>query len=316
MVAIFREEEILGLLKNVDLVEPMKKAFIDYSNGNSVVPPVGELLFVNPKGEAHIKYGYIKNEEYYVVKIASGFYENPKLGVSSSQGVVLLFSQKTGELKAVLLDNGRLTDIRTAAAGALVAKYFAPKRVKAIGVIGTGIQARLQLEHLLGVIDCSKVCIWGRSQEKMEELKNQLSDQLEIEITQTTSELASKCNLIVTTTPSNTPLLKSEDVLSGTHITAVGSDASVKQELDSDILEKADLVVVDSIPQSKQRGEVFRAMKDGVIKQNSIIELGVALQKQSLQRNNEDQITIVDLTGVAVQDIAIAKAVYENFNSK
>ncbi len=314
MATIIREEEIQTILKNIDLVKAMEEAFIQYSNGNSVVPPVGELLFNNPDGEAHIKYGYIKGEEYYVVKIASGFYENPKLNLASSQGVVLLFSQETGEIKAVLLDNGKLTDIRTAAAGALVATHFAPKKVKGIGVVGTGIQAKLQLKLLLNVIDSNEIWVWGRNQKKAEELANEFKKTKSIKVAKSIQELAKNTNYIVTTTSSNKPLLKAEDIRPGTHITAVGSDTAHKQELDTEILKQADLVVVDSLSQSEERGEVYKALNSGAISKNEVIELGAALQNKELQRTSENQITVADLTGVAVQDMAIGKAVYENYN--
>ena len=130
MATIIELKEIKSLLQKVDVVSAMAEGFVQYSNGNTVVPPVGELLFENPPGDVHIKYGYIKNDEFYVIKIASGFYENKKLGLPSSQGMMLLFNQKTGQTVSVLLDEGYLTDVRTAAAGAVAAKYFAPKKLR------------------------------------------------------------------------------------------------------------------------------------------------------------------------------------------
>ena len=316
MAIIINLKEIKSIIKNVDVVSAMTEGFIQYSNGNTVVPPVGELLFEKPKGDAHIKYGYIKNDDHYVIKIASGFYENAKLGIPSSQGLMLLFDQKTGVPIAVLLDEGYLTDIRTAAAGALAAKFFAPKEIKAIGIIGTGIQAKLQLQHLQKHTPCDTVWVWGRNKEHAEKFKNDLSADFKINIAKSTTELAKHCNLIVTTTPSEKPLLKAADIQKGTHITAVGSDTQDKQELESELLKLADIIVADSIPQSKSRGEIFRAVKDGRISENSIIELGAAIQDFKLQRTNQDQITVVDLTGVAVQDIMITKAVYSNYNKK
>jgi len=310
---VINKREIISALKSIDIISAMQAGFIAYSNGQTVVPPVGELLFEQPKGEAHIKYGYIKNEPYYVIKIASGFYDNPKLGLSSSQGLMLLFSQQTGQLIAILLDEGHLTDMRTAAAGALAAKYFAPNTVNAIGILGTGLQARLQLEYLQHVRPCKKIWIWGRTSENVHKLKADLNKDFDIKIAASPAEVAYHANLIVTTTPSQTPLLKAEDVRAGTHITAVGSDTSTKQELQSEILERADLVIADSIPQSKSRGEVFQAQKAGILLDKNITELGIALQNNALQRANETQISIVDLTGVAVQDIMIASAVYNVF---
>jgi ornithine cyclodeaminase len=313
MTTVINQEQIKSIINQVDLVKAMEAGFIQYSNGNTVVPPVGELLFERPKGDAHIKYGYIKNDDFYVIKIASGFYQNPELGLSSCQGMMLLFDQKTGVPKAILLDEGYLTDLRTAAAGALAAKYFGPKNIKAIGIIGTGIQAKLQLKYLQEITECKKVWVWGRNKGNVEAYAQELGGDYDIHIASTPQEVALHCNLIVTTTPSETALLNAQDIQPGTHITAVGSDTSTKQELASELLNKADLVIADSIPQSQSRGEVYRAVKDGAINSEKVIELGTAIQHLKFQRTNEQQITIADLTGVAVQDIMIATAVYKNF---
>ncbi len=310
METIIKLKDMHSIVENIDTVLAMEKGFIAYSNGKTVVPPVGELLFENPPGDVHIKYGYIKNDDFYVIKIASGFYDNSKLGIPSSQGMMLLFNQKTGQPTAVLLDEGFLTDVRTAAAGALAAKYFAPKNISAIGIIGTGIQAKLQLKYLQENTPCKTVYVWGRNPENTQKFKDELGVDFDIHIASTPSEVAKHCNLIVTTTPSENALLIADDVQPGTHITAVGSDTSNKQELQSELLQKADLVISDSIPQSKSRGEIYRATKDGAISSEKVVELGNALQDRTLQRTDENQISIVDLTGVAVQDIMIAKAVY------
>ncbi|MCF2875372.1 MULTISPECIES: hypothetical protein [unclassified Tenacibaculum] len=313
MAIVINLEEIKKIVAGIDVVSAMEEGFVQYSNGNTVVPPVGELLFEEPKGDAHIKYGYIKNDDYYVIKIASGFYDNPKIGLPSSQGLMLLFDQKTGVPKGVLLDEGYLTDIRTAAAGALAAKYFAPKNIKAVGIIGTGIQAKLQLQYLQKHTFCTKVWLWGRNEENVAKFIKELGIDFDINIAENPSEVAKNSNLIVTTTPSEIALLKAEDIQQGTHITAVGSDTEHKQELESELLKKASIVIADSIPQSKSRGEIYRAVKDGAIAESSVIELGTAIQNSALQRLNDEQITVVDLTGVAVQDIMITKAVYTNY---
>ncbi len=316
MTTIIELEKIKSLLKDVDVVAAMTAAFTQYSNGNTVVPPVAELLFDTPPGDVHIKYGYIKNDDYYVIKIASGFYENSKLGLPSSQGMMLLFNQKTGQTVAILLDEGYLTDVRTAAAGAVAAKYFAPKKLNAIGIIGTGIQAKMQLQYLQQYNPSKTVWVWSRTPENLQKFKNQMGVDFDIHIASSPSEVAHNCNLIVTTTPSESPLLKASDIQPGTHITAVGSDTSDKQELDSDILTKAAIVIADSLPQSKSRGEIYRAVAKGAIPEDKVIELGTAIQNSNLQRTNEDQITIVDLTGVAVQDIMITSAVYQKYRQE
>jgi len=306
-------DQIQSILPSLDLVHAIEDGFRRYSEEQAVVPPVGELLL--EKGEVHIKYGYIKKDDYYVIKIASGFYGNIQLGLSTSNGMMLLFSQETGQPEAILLDEGVLTDTRTAVAGAIAAKYLAPKQVSKIGIVGTGIQARLQLQYLQSVTTCRDVVVWGRGDAQLNAYKEAIAPLgFRVEVTRETAVLQQQCNLIVTTTPAEAPLLHLSDLQPGTHITAVGSDVPHKQELDANILARADLVVADSISQCSVRGEIHQAIKMGVIDQNRLVELGDVISGKENGRSNESQITVADLTGVAVQDIQIATAVYTNID--
>ena len=316
MPAILNLGQIKEALKKIDpvqgIIKGIEEGFVAYSQGKVVVPPVGELIFDEPRGDTHIKYGYIKHDDYYVIKIASGFYDNPKVGLPASSGLMLLFSQKTGELIAALLDDGYLTQVRTAAAGAVVGKYFAPQKVKRVGIFGAGVQGRMQLEYLRYVRDFRDVIVWGVNQEELDKYKADMAPHgFKIQTTFEPEEIASTCNVIITATPSYKPLLKVDQIRKGTHITAMGSDTSEKQELDSAILKKADRVIVDSIPQSLLRGEVFKALEAGAIKKENLVELGTAISDRKFQRQSDEEITVVDLTGVAVQDIQISKAVWK-----
>ena len=310
MTRIISRAEIDAALPSLDLMEVIEAGFIAYSADQSVVPPVGELLM--PNGEVHIKYGYLKDDDYYVIKVASGFSGNSAFGKSPNNGMMVLSSQKDGDVLAILLDEGWLTDVRTAVAGAIACKYMAPKKVKRIGIMGTGIQAHLQLEYLKTVTDCRDVLVWGRGAEQIARYKTAMSAHgFQIETTLNTADIGANCNLIVTTTPSHTPLLSSTDILPGTHITAMGSDTPHKQELDSAILRQADIVVADSIPQCLERGEIYKALEDGVITRSELRELGQVISRGCSGRNDDQQITVADLTGVAVQDIQITKGIYE-----
>ncbi len=316
MATIIELKEITSIVNDVDVVAAMKEGFIQYSNGNSMVPPVGELIFKDPPGDVHIKYGYIKNQEFYVIKIASGFYDNIQLGIPSGQGLMLLFNQRTGQLQAILLDEGYLTNVRTVAAATLATRYFAPESVQAVGIIGTGTIAKLQIEQLHNSNGHLTFWVWGRNRVKAQQLIAELGDEIDIRIAASCKELAQKATVIITTTPSEHPLLFAEDIKSGTLIVAIGSDTEHKQELDSAILKKATLVIADSISQSKSRGEIYQAVKAGAISEKKIVELGNALQSDQWQHSTDEQIIVVDLTGVAVQDIMIASAVYSNFKNK
>jgi ornithine cyclodeaminase len=303
-------EEIRGLLPGVDLLKIIEEGFVAYSQGQVVVPPVGELVFDDPPGEAHIKYGYVKGHPYYVIKVASGFYDNAKLGLPTGQGLMLVFSQQTGVLEAVLLDEGYLTDMRTAAAGAVAARHLAPLEVRRIGILGAGVQARLQLDLLRGVVSCRRALVWAPEPEEREPyLKAFALSDFEVEMAEKASDVARECNLIVTATPATTPLLRAGEIKPGTHITAIGSDTAEKIELDPEILGKADLVVVDSLPQSESRGEVFRAVEAGTLARERVKELGAVIAGRNPARENPQSLTVCDLTGVAVQDIQIATAI-------
>jgi ornithine cyclodeaminase len=311
---IFTLDQIKGVLSEIDLVPGIENGFRQYSAGRAVVPPVGELLL--EKGEVHIKYGYLHGDEYYVIKIASGFYDNPKVGLPSSNGMMLVFNQQTGLPIAILLDEGYLTDIRTAVAGSVAARYLAPASVKRIGIVGTGTQARLQLGYLRDVTPCRDVLVWGRGESQLNAYVHEMTDHgFRVETTMETSFLQKSCNLIVTTTPATEPLLKVEHLQPGTHITAVGSDTPQKQELDAHVLARADLVVADSIVQCLERGEIHRAIKAGLLAQDRLVELGHVISGEAPGRSDDTQITIADLTGVAVQDIGIALAVLNSLTS-
>ena len=308
----YTKEQILKTLKNINLLESIEKGFVEYSRGNSVVPPVGELLFEEPPGDVHIKYGYIKNQDNYVVKIASGFSENYKAGLSSSHGVMVMFDKNTGYLKCVLHDEGYLTNVRTAVAGSICAKYIAPSNINTIGIIGTGIQARMQLEYLKMVTDCREVLVLGRNKEKISKyIEDMKSHGFNINIASNSKELCKNSNLIVTTTNANESLIHKDDIKEGTHITAMGSDTPEKRELDPEILNIADAVVVDSIPQCLERGETKNALDRNLIKKEELIEIGSIIDSGKKLRKNNNEITVADLTGVAVQDIMITNAVYE-----
>ncbi|MEJ2176773.1 MAG: ornithine cyclodeaminase family protein [Gammaproteobacteria bacterium] len=294
----------------MDFAAAIESGFVAYSSGDVVTPPVGELVFEQPPGDTHIKYGYIKDDDYFVIKIASGFYQNTAYDLPSGSGLMLVFSQKTGFPETILLDEGYLTNVRTAVAGQISAKYLAPESIHAIGVFGTGTMARMQVQYLRSVTDCRRIVVWGRSGDSLQTYKNDMQDDgYDVQVTRDPAAVTSACNLILMTTPSQVALVHAAQVSPGTHITAMGSDTPEKQELDPGILQHADIVVTDSLEQCQQRGEIHHALKAGRIALDEIIELGKIIEGGKRYRTSNDQITVADLTGVAVQDIQIAKAV-------
>ncbi len=304
--------QIKQAVGKLDVAKTIEEGFVAYSQGRVVVPPVGELVFENPPGDIHIKYGYIKDDDYFAIKIASGFYENFKIGLPTSDGLILLFSQRDGTLASILLDECYLTNVRTAVAGQVVAKYMAPSKIDCMGVFGTGVQARMQVEYLKPVIDCGDIIVWGLHQDNLDTYKLDMEKLgYTVQTTQDAGEITAKCRLIITATPSTTPLIDVKQIKPGTHITAMGSDTHQKQELDPMILQRADRVVADSIEQCLSRGEISKALQADLVKKENLIELGDVICGRQPGRTSDEQITVADLTGVAVQDIQIAKAVHE-----
>ena len=304
--------EILGRIDVRRIIGEIEDGFVAYSQGRVEVPPVGELIFDEPRGDVHIKYGYIHGDDYFVIKIASGFYDNARIGLPTGSGMMLLFSRTTGVPLCILLDEGHLTQVRTAAAGAVAARYFAPRHgFSRVGIFGAGVQGRMQLEYLRYVRDVREAVVWGMDRPELEKYKADMEKRgFAVRTTMDAEEIAATCTLIVTATPSCKPLIRAEMIRKGTHITAMGSDTPEKQELDSAILKMADRVVVDSIRQCLLRGETFHALEAGLIQREQMVELGTAIREPNLQRQSDDEITVVDLTGVAVQDIQISKAVW------
>jgi len=308
---IFDKNQIQKAINWPEVLDAIEKGFVMYSRGQAIIPPVATLHFDHPPGDCHIKYGYAKEGKYYIVKVASGFSDNPSIGMLVGNGLMILFDQKTGVPVCILLDEGYLTDLRTAAAGAIAAKYLAPKHISCIGIIGTGTQAYYQLRLLESVTDCRKVMIWGRDSSKaLQFSKNPDLKLFQIEIAKDLDKLTASCNLIVTTTSSSTPLLFAEHIQKGTHITAVGADDAGKQELDAHFFKKADRIIVDSCSQCSIFGDTSFALRAGLIASNQMIELGSIIVNLSLGRTSEEQITVADLTGVAIQDLQIAVTAY------
>ena len=285
---------------------------IAYSAGRAVVPPVGELLLPDMRADVHIKYGFIAGEPYYVIKVASGFYGNPEKGLPSSNGLMLVFDRSTGALVAILLDEGLLTDLRTGAAGAVAAKHLAPKRVRRIGIVGSGTQARHQLRMLKAVTPCRDVLAWGRHPDRLARYRDDMAAEgFSVATASDVGDVPAACDLVVTTTASHAPLVRRDHLRPGIHITAVGADSPVKQELDPLVLRRADVVVADSRSQCLERGEISHAVRERCVRPDEVVELGAVIAGTAEGRTSEEDITVADLTGVAVQDIEIARTVLE-----
>jgi ornithine cyclodeaminase len=303
MATVVSRAQIEQVIRPHELVTAVERAFVAYSRGEAVVPPVGQLYFDDPPGDCHIKYGFLRSSDTFTIKIATGFPENPQRGLASSNGVVLLFSRQTGQLLTIFQDEGYMTDVRTAAAGAVAAKYLAPPTINKIAIIGAGIQARLQLEYLREVTTCRSVRLWARSPERARAVSVRGFD---ITVCESPAAAVSGAQLVVTTTASPQWIIGAAAIEPGTHVTAVGADGGGKQELEPALFAVAKIRAVDSRSQCAQYGDSAAALSQGLIAPEDLVELGELIERKELRRRNDSDITIADLTGVAVQDIAVA----------
>lgn len=313
MAAVIPGVAIRELLRRTDvstLEAAIEEGFVAFSEGRATIPFPAHLDL--PEGDCHIKYGKIDGDPFFVIKVATGFYGNQKRGLPSGDGYLTIHSQETGQLQTILLDEGHLTDVRTAIAGRVAAKYLAPRKEGIIGVVGTGVQARLQLLYLEERFKRWPVKVWGRSPQSTERYVEEMTSYgFQVQAAEI-RELAEKSTLIITTTPSKEPVIFGADLRPGVHITAVGADGSGKQELDTSVFARADRIIVDSISQCSRLGDASFAIKNKTISEGDLVELGAVIGNPStLARQDEDEVTVADLTGLAVQDIQIATAVYE-----
>ena len=319
MTIILHHEQIKKLVSlNENLIPIIENAFVSLSEGKATTPPIMRLDIPEFHGEADVKTAYIKGLDSFAIKIALGFFNNPSIGLPSSNGLMILFDSKTGALKAVLLDQGYLTDIRTAIAGAIASKHLANLEVSNVGIIGVGMQAQLQLQALMLVRKPTNAFIWGRNKGKTSIYIDAMKNKLNINFHQCLNieELCEKCEIIITTTPSKEPLIKDEWLEKGMHITAMGSDAEHKNELDPRIIKSCNLYVPDKQSQTNVLGELHHAIKKEIVDKNKKFkELGEIIKNPNLGRQTKNDITVCDLTGTGVQDTAIARHTFDIANS-
>lgn len=309
-------EQINDLLKIEDLFEPIKQAFIDYNSSSLIGVPVSLLHFPN-NADTHIKTAAIKGYDYFSIKVVSMFPDNAKQNLSPFSGAIFLFDSKTGFPTAILNDKGIITDLRTAAAGAVITDFIAAKSSTSVAVIGTGIQAYLQVFALSKLRQINKLAIYGRSKEKALSLKEKLIHSfpdLRVDVVDSVEKAVKESDIIITTTSSKTPLIKGNWLQKGQHITAVGSDDIYKNEIDSDCFNYADSIFIDSLELNKKYGEFSHAIKSKPNLTDKTVEFGNAFQNKIFQNSN-NKITVAKLVGVGIQDLAASIVVMNKLNN-
>jgi ornithine cyclodeaminase len=289
-------------------VSCVEDAFRALATKPVVMPPVLRLDIAEQRGEVDVKTAYVPGLDGFAIKISPGFFDNPKIGLPSLNGLMVLLSTKTGLVEALLLDNGYLTDIRTAAAGAVAARHLSRSDSQSAAIFGSGLQARLQLQALTLVRPIRQARIWARDLAKAASAAQELTDVFgfPVEAVSTPEAACKEADIIVTTTPAEQPILKAEWLRPGQHITAMGSDSEHKNEIEPPVLTCA-AYFADNVAQTRRLGELHHAIRAGLIAQDqTFAELGQVIAGQMPGRESQEAITLCDLTGTGVQYTAIA----------
>ncbi len=301
-----------------DVIEPVARALADFSRGLGEAP-VAMFAPGGHHGDVHVKSAWLPGRSIFTVKVATWFAARTERGDPPGGGVVAAFDARTGDLRALLEDEGHLTDIRTAAAGALAARLMARADTSVLGVLGSGVQAYLQSLAAAAERPVRAVRIWARQRDRAERLGTTLltrRPELSIDIVDTPQQACHGAHLVVTTTASLEPLIEARWLQAGVHVTAVGADDATKCELAPDCFAAADRIVVDSRALSAEFGDVARALRSGAIVGTEIAgEFGEVVGDIMPGRTGDDEITICKLIGLGVQDLAAAEVALERLES-
>lgn len=311
MVRVLGREEVRRLVGMADAITVVREAFAAADQGAAVMPAPLELRLPDADGELHVKGAYLKGAPVFVVKTATGFYRNPARGLPVSGGMTLVYDAETGVLLVLAADGGLLTELRTAAAGALAADLLAQRQAKAVGVIGTGGQARYQLHALLQVRPIELVRVWGRRREAAERYAREVATAgVTVSVAATARQAVEGAEVVITATSASEPLVEAGWLAPGAHVTAVGADMPHKQELDPQILALAGKYVPASVMAAARSGELHHAIEAGVFGTESVYgELPAVASGRLPGRTRADELTVADLTGLGIQDAAIAELV-------
>jgi ornithine cyclodeaminase len=286
-------------------IDQIEAAFLSLATEAVAMPPILRLDLPERAGEVDVKTAWLPRFNSFAIKVSPGFFNNPSLGLPSLNGLMLVLSARTGLTEAVLLDNGYLTAVRTAAAGAVAARWLARKDARRVAVIGAGEQARLQLQALRMVRDIDHVTVWARDPARARSFADAVQG-VSCEVSANVHDALEQADIAVTTTPSRTPLIVAEDLHPGLHITAMGSDAEHKNELAPGVIAAAKYVC-DRLQQTRVLGELHHAIDAHFVKHDaSFAELGQVIAGTCEGRSHDAEITVCDLTGTGAQDTAIA----------
>ena len=274
------------------------------------MPPKSYLYFNEHNGDLRTMPSFMGGQDIAGVKIVNVHPDNREKGLPTVMAVMVLYSTETGAPLAIM-DGTHITGMRTGAAGGVAAKHLARPDSHVVGMVGTGGQARTQLLALSEVLEIEEVKLTCRNTTHCDSFEKNMQKVLSCDFTQKRAiKEVCDCDVLVTTTPVREPVVMSEWIHEGTHINAIGADAIGKQELDSALLKRS-RIIVDAIVQASHSGEINVPLSKGVISQSDIhAELGEVVAGVKQGRQSDEQISIFDSTGLAIQDLVTANIAY------
>lgn len=305
-ITILTEADLRALMPlDMAAIACVEDAFRALATTPVAMPPILRLDIPEHRGEVDVKTAYIPGLDQFAIKISPGFFGNPALGLPSTNGLMVVLSSKTGLVEALLLDNGYLTDLRTAAAGAVAARHLSRADSAEAAILGAGMQAELQAVALSMVRQIRTFRLWARDRQKAFALQERLGALgLKAVTCASVAEATAGADVVVTTTPAPAPIL--HEAQSGQHITAMGSDAEHKNEIAPALLSRVHYVA-DCLSQTRVLGELHHAIVKGLVSaEQTFPELGQIIAGRAQGRTSATAITLADLTGTGIQDTAIA----------
>jgi ornithine cyclodeaminase len=293
-------------------ISAVERGFRSLGLGEATLPDPLVLELRDQQAEVHVKGAHLKGGRHIVLKLATGFYQNRARGLPSGDGMFLLLDAATGAPVVLLEEHGWLTDFRTAAAVALTLRYLAPKDTRRALLVGAGALARLTARAIVAELPLDRLTLWNRTPQRAEALAQELAPIVATHVAPALEHAVRDHRVIVTATASTTPLIKAAWVTPGTHITSVGTGSPEKIELEPALLARADKLVADRVFQTERYGNLHHAIVAGAVTRDKVYaELGDMAAGRRPGRESASEITVADLTGVGVQDAAIAQAVVE-----
>ncbi|MDF0698035.1 ornithine cyclodeaminase family protein [Rhizobium sp. MC63] len=312
---LLNKEDVGRLICMRDVIAAVEEAYKAYNSDQVVQPDYIGIHLPSPRGEVDFKLGYNKANEVISMKASSGgFIDNPAAhGVPSGMGTILLFDARSCALTCVM-DGSLITGLRTGAAGAVSVKALARKDARKVASIGTGNQARMQIRAINEIMTIEEIHAWDSHPETLARYKADIESEFGISVVTANSKRVAveQADILVTTTCGKGSVVEADWVKAGTHIVAIGTDQRGKQELDPEIFRNAK-VVVDSMAQCVEKGETWHPLDRNIIARDDIHgEIGEILLGRKPGRENDDEVTIFDSTGMAIQDNVTANRIYRN----